>query len=281
MAEAEVVIPSKEELLTGEPESQEFNPESAQADPVELEARQGGWVSKEEWTESGKDPRGWRQADVWLDRGEFFKKINTLQGELSQTKQQVAAAFETGRKMAEQSFKKEITDLKAERRQAMVDQDFETVDKLDEKLDDLKEKAKNPAPVAPAKPQVPPEFDLFVSRNPWYNQDSALHYAADGIGYEFAKVNPNAKPADLYFYVETQMRKRFGEQAGGEKSPKVPPAPDGGQPSRQATTNNRSLSEVKKSLSEQERSIMKTLIQTKVFKNEEEYLKEYANAPGR
>lgn len=274
---AEVEIPTQAELLNEEPEADPVEP----PDPLEADARAGGWVSKEEWIAAGKDARGWRAADVWLDRGEFMKTIRTLQNEVVNTKQQVKAAFETGRQIAEASMKKEIDDLKLERREAMEAHDLDKADELSDKIDVLKEKAKAPAPEVRGAPTPPPEYSIFLDRNPWYNIDPALHYAADGIGYEFAKVNPKASAADLYFFVERKMKERFPELTG-KQAGRLPPSPDGSNTKGNSSgALPQSYAALKKGMEETERSIMKTLIETKVFKNEEEYLKEYAKASRR
>jgi hypothetical protein len=184
--------------------------------------------------------------------------------------------------MAEAQLKAEIEGLKEQRREALREGDFVAADETDSKIDELKDKMANAkAPqVNPNTLTTPPEYHVFVQRNPWYNEDPAYHYAADGIGYEFMKVNPSARPADLYHFVETKMREKFPELGGKRKL--SPPSPDGGgQVPREGSGGRGGLTGVKAQMSEMERGIMKNLVQSGLFKNEEEYLKQYVDAPGR
>jgi hypothetical protein len=277
-------IPSKEELLDAikQDEVEKTVVATEQYSEVEQEAMERGWTPKEQWE---GDPKQWRPADVWLDRGEFLETIRGLRTELHSTKQQVAAAFQQGQKMVNQQIKAELDDLKTARREALQEGDLVQADKLEEKIDEIKDGMRNTqAPrVDTSKLAPPPEFNEFVQRNPWYEQDAAYHYAADGIGYEFIRVNPNATPGQLYSFVEKTMRSKFPELAGKRKI--GPPSPDGGDRRsvpREGTANRGgSLSAIKSQMNDMERGIMKTMIQTGVYKSEEEFLKEYAAAPVR
>jgi hypothetical protein len=284
-------VPSKEELLNIiEGEEQEGGEESTeqkeevQLSEIEQEAQQEGWMPKEDWIEAGHDPKQWRPADVWKDRGEFFKTINSLKQELQLTKRQVQGAFIQGQKMAEAVYNQQLSELKSARREAMANQDIETVEKIEEKMDELKSKQNAPAPQVPQQAQnlpVPQEFNDFVDRNPWYNKDPILHYAADGIGYEFLRVNPNASPETLYRFVERKMKEKFPEIASTRKMPPSPNESGNTLRGGASTAKGGSLSALKSGMSDMERSIMKTLVSTGQFKNEEEYLKAYQTAPTR
>lgn len=290
------VTPTREELLAvinGQaepkaPETEEVSPETPTPETpklssIEEQAVAQGWQTKEDWVASGKDPDNWRDATSWVDRGQFFQTISNLRNELQATKQQVAQAFETGRRLAAQKAQEEIAALKEIRKDALREGDFDKAEVVTDKIDKIKEEAAKPAPqVQQAAP--PPEFNMFVQRNPWYMNDPVLHHTADGLGYEFYRRNPNASPADLYFFVETKMREKFPELNGPK--PKMPPSPERGSTSPRPSAPSQSggdktISALKADMNEVERGIMKTLIQTKVFKNEEEYLKEYAKAPAR
>ena len=277
MAE-EVVIPTKEELL-GENEVELS--EAPQLSAREQEAAGQGWMPEKDWVAAGKDAQSWRPAESWLDRGQFFSKINSLQSELQATRTQVAESFKAGQRMAEATYKQEIADLKSQKKQAITDGDFEKAADLDDKIDAKKEQLAKPATQAPTTVTPPPEYHLFLQRNPWYNTDSTLHYAADGLGNEFRRLNPQASPADLFWFVEQKMREKFPGEAGNKRS--LPPSPEGGSTNRgnAPTGGQGSLSSAKASMDDLERGIMKTMVKTGVFKNEEEYLKQYVAAPGR
>lgn len=274
----EVKIPTKEEILSA---SEEIVDEAPELSSREQEAAGQGWMPEKDWVAAGKDPSGWRPAESWLDRGQFFSKINSLQSELQATRAQVAESFKAGQRMAEATYKQEIAELKAQRKQAVTEGDFEKAADLDEKIDAKKEAMAKPATAAPSVVTPPPEYHLFLSRNPWYNSDTAFRAAADGLGNEYRRLNPGATPADLFWFVESKMKEKFPELAGGRRS--LPPSPEGGSTNRgnASAGGSGSLSSAKASMDEVERGIMKTMIKTGVFKNEEEFLKQYVAAPGR
>lgn len=285
----EVVIPSKAELLGKIDDQEEIvegdgeeGGEEVELSPREQDAVTQGWQTEKDWVASGKDAKTWRPAEQWLDRGAFFKKIGELNSELASTKAQVSEAFKTGQRIAEANFKAEIDELKAQRRVAQQEGDFETADKIDEKIDEKKEQFKQPTVKTPTNLAPPPEYDLFLDRNPWYNTDSVLHFAADGLGYEYKRLNPQAKPADLYWFVEQKMKEKFPELGGKQKeTAKLPPSPDSAANNRGSAPAKGSMSEARRNMDEMEVSIMKTLIKNGDFKSEEDYLKQYAATPSR
>lgn len=279
------LIPSKAELmdLIESDDNVEVDEESTEADaPVytarEQEAIAQGWQSEEDWVASGKDVKQWRPAESWLDRGDFFKTISNLNGKIVQQEKLIVAAFEQGRKLEQTKLKEEIEELKEQRKTARQEGDFEAADKIDDKIDAVKEKQDAPMPKAPATITPPPEFGVFRQRNPWYDKDVALHFAADGIGGEFLRQNPRASNADLYWHVEQVMAQRFPEIRG--KTATAPPSPSGaGGSVKSNTASAGASSKLEAQMSDMEKEIMKTLIKGGTFKNKEEYLKEYAAAP--
>ena len=94
----EVVIPSKDELLTigeegGEEGIEEQVPEIS---PEEERARSGGWVPKTEWK---GDPNEWRSAKEFNERGEIFATMRDLRKQNSEVKQ--ALQFLTNQQKAQ------------------------------------------------------------------------------------------------------------------------------------------------------------------------------------
>lgn len=270
----EVKIPTKDELL-GEQVPAEQTPQEAapqqtpQFTEVEERAMRLGWTPKDDWK---GDPLAWRPADVWLDRGEMLHELSRMKSKLETTEKQVAEAFKQGRTMAEAKFKEELAALKAARREAMQEGDFEKVDRIEDRMEIVKEKQREQVK-APVANEPPPEFSVFLQRNPWYNNEEKLRYMADAVGHAFLKKNPNALPAELYFHVEQEMLP-FVKQP----TRKGPPAPEGGRQNggrSPSASGEGSLSGIEAQMSDEDRAIMNTLIKTKVFENKEEYLKEY------
>jgi hypothetical protein len=152
-----------------------------------------------------------------------------------------------------------------------------------DKLDTLKVRISKGevAPMPKTATTPPPEFGIFEQRNPWYNADNVLHHTADAVGFEFLRVNPQATPAMLYSYVEKTMREKFPELDG--KPVKGPPSPGSSPnvPKQGGSGVKTNYTALKANMNELERGIMKNLVSTGVYPNEEAYLKDYASAPGR
>jgi hypothetical protein len=245
--------------------------------PIELEAMNEGWVPKEHFK---GDPKQWRPAEQWLDRGNFFRTISQLRDELKTTKAQVAEAFKQGEKIATAQYNERLQELKAIRRKALQEGDLDTADKIEDQIEEHREN-KNKAQPVKATIDTPPEFYQFVQRNPWYQTDAIMQATANAVGAQFVQANPRAQPADLYNYVETMMKQRFPDLYGGKVlREKVAPSTETSSGNRAQTTQANTFKKYKDGMNEMELGIMKTMIRAhpKRFPNEEAYLKEYAKA---
>lgn len=283
----EVKIPSKEELLNLTEESvEEGTQETQQAEvselnEVEQEAAAQGWTTKEAWVAAGKDPKQWRSADVWLDRGEFFRAIRERDAKIENLSKQVSEAYKVGQKIAEGQFKKELDILRARKEQALEEGDASTAIRIQDLIEEKQEtaKAELPSKEVPKAFTPPPEYNLFTQRNPWYLSNTTLQYTADAVGIKYKQQNPEATPADIYFFVETEMYKEFPKLNPKNAASKLPPMDGGSQGSSKSNvTRSNDLSSLKKNMSEMDLSIMRTLIRNNDFPNEEAYLKQYAEA---
>lgn len=289
--EQEVKQPTKEELLQAIDNQEEEvgqvadeTPQEVELSEVEQEASHMGWTPKEDWIKAGHDPKEWRPADVWLDRGRFFSTINSLKNELQVTKQQVGEAYQLGRKMAEAALQDELRELRQEKKDALAMGDLVKADEIQEQIDLTKEKKEReiPPPV-PRNFAPPPEFELFVQRNPWYNSNKVLRYTADAIGAEYMQTHKGATPADLYFFVENTMRQEMekitGSKVPGQPKEKIAPMVEEGGVNRGGSKQaggGGSLSSIKSGMNEFERSIMRNIIASTPNMTEEKYLKEYS-----
>ena len=276
----EVVVPTP----PVEGENEEVVVQTPEPTEVELEAMQEGWTPKDQWK---GDPKEWRDAPAWIDRGQLLRTITSLRGEVknatTQLTAQVGAAFKQGKAIADAQYNEKLAELKAVRRQALEEQDFVTADKLEDKIDELKENREKPQTEAKVQ-NVPQEFYTFVARNPWYDKNSVMKHTANAVGAQFVSTNPNATPADLYWHVEQQMKENFPQLYGGKtvKNSALPSTEGGGSQGTKSSSNgDASLLSLKKDMSDMDISIMKNLIKGGTFKNEAEYLAEYAKAPSR
>ena len=262
-------------------EAQEVTQPEVTLSPAEQRAKGFGWTTKEEWENNGGDPAVWRSAEVWLERGEMLGTINQLKHKTDILERSVKKAFEAGEAMAKARFDDQLAELKAAKRVALAEGDLVKAEDLGEEIAELREKKQADAPAAvPRDVTPPPEFNLFVQRNPWYESDSVKRYTADAIGVEYFNAQKKMTgrtptPAELYFYVETKMNEKFGHQ--GER--KVPATQVGGNQKASrgdAPGLDKSLSGIKAQMSDEERSIMKVVLNATPKLTEQAYLEEYS-----
>lgn len=190
-----------EETQSGE--GQEI--EQTQVDPVEEQARAQGWVPEDEYTGTGK----WRSAQEFVDRGELFGKIESQNKELKAIRETLAQFKDHHSKVQEAAYKKAIADLKAKKKEALVEGDADLVIEVDEQLHEVKQQQQR-AQQEPAQ-QVPqmehPEFVAFKSKNGWYESNKAMRGWADGRGIELQEQGKS--PSEILGIISREVREEF------------------------------------------------------------------------
>jgi hypothetical protein len=153
---------------------------SAETAALEQEARQSGWVAKQEWVDQHGSEKGWKSAEDYIDFRRNFLPIVTRENKELRAKIAALEAKETQRE-AQQREAKVSTDrqiLRAQMRQAREDGDWDKVDEITDQLFDLKVAEKTPPVAAKTAPPVDPEvqrdFLEFTARNPWVKTDQRL-----------------------------------------------------------------------------------------------------------
>ena len=188
--------------------------------PIENEARGQGWVSQDEWEESGRDPGEWRPAKEFVERGEIFKTLHSVKRELKQEKAAREVLQKHHQYVFEKAHLKAIEDLKRERRVAIRNEDLETAEAIAEEIDELKDThAKEKELVVQenqkAAASTPnPEFQNWVEQNQWYLMDPDLRDFADASAIVYIKRNPDTSPGAILKHVEKDLRSKFPDKFG-------------------------------------------------------------------
>ena len=231
---------------------------------IEEKARQKGWVPEDEWKRTDKE---WVDADEFLRRDSFFKKISSLKFEIQQLRDSMRVREQQHAEILEKERKQMIEELKAAKKQALREGEFEQAADLDEQLDNLRE---IPA-VKPQSPQEPPpEFIQWVGENDWYTEYPHLRAEADALGPAIANMNPNMPFPKILDEVAKRVKMAHPEifnSAG-----KQPVSKAEGAQTRKATKKTKGLS--LDDLPESDRKVARTLIKNGVL-TEEQYLKDY------
>lgn len=250
----------------------------AAPDPAEEQASQFGWVPKEDWVAQGKDPSEWRSAKEFNERGELYNSLHSTKRELKQTQATLTALQRHHQFVFEKAHQQAIEELKREKRAAMRNEDFETVeaieDEMEKKANEFREAQAiltREQQVAAAAAQPHPDFQAWVGRNSWYTQNPEMKEDADAFGVVYMSKNPTAAPADVLKYVEGRIRKQYAEKFQTRKA--APSAVAG--VNRTNASGRPAASDFE--MSETERDIMNSLVRSGVM-TEAKYIAELKKA---
>lgn len=193
----------------------------AEVSPVEEDARGQGWVSKEEWVETGRSAEDWKTAKDFIKDGEFIKTISSLKKEQKQTQAALGALQRHHKFVFEKAHAKAVEDLKLERRAALRADDIDAVEAIEEKIAEVNtEYVRSAQTMAQEQATInigpPQELVDFVQRNPWYQNDSDLRDEADAIGFVY--LNKGGERSGLLSHVERKIKQKFPEKFGVKRA---------------------------------------------------------------
>lgn len=269
MPDFEENIPTGEELLNQVEQTKVEAPE-----PTEHEKRamEKGWVPKDQW--SG-DPDTWRPAKDYLDRGELIGKIMAQGRQLEELRQAVTFLSEKEKKQFVAGYERAIEETKAQRNAFLREGEVLEAAELDDKLDMLKEQAREAKQAIRSQAAPPGPSQTFISwaeRNTWYNGRDHVSKFADDKGDEFKRANPSSTESEMLEYVEREVKKEYAHKFGT----KAAPNPDGDGRNPRGTSGKNSMSGIEASLTDLERTIMRTVLKTTPGMTKEQYLKDYS-----
>jgi hypothetical protein len=231
-----------------------------QVSKAEEEARAQGWVPKDEF--NGEEHK-WVDAGEFLRRGELFGKIESQNKELRAIRDTLAQFKDHHNKVQEAAYKKAIEDLKAKKKEALLDNDADLVIEVDEQLADVKATQRTIQAQArqPEPQQEHPEFVAFKQKNSWYDSYKPMRAWADVRGMELAQEGKS--PSEVLRQVEREVRSEFPtkfENPNRTKPNAVEGSPQRGRAAEGAYSPN-----------ETERELAKKFVRQGLFKNEQEY----------
>lgn len=235
---------------------------------AEQKAMEQGWVPQDQWE---GDPEQWRPAKEFLDRGELFKKIEDQNRTIKEFKRALDDLKQHHSKTRETEYARALQALKAQKKTALEEGDADTVIKLDDQIDLVKEeqqKLKQQAQV-PDVPEVNAEFTQWVEKNSWYESSQPMRAYADALGRDLAF--KGLTPSQVLKEVEKQVRLEFPNKFTNPNRNK-PGAVEG-------STNKGGRGDNDISLSDEERRVMQRFVRTGVM-TEKEYLAELKRIKG-
>jgi len=231
-------------------ESQMDNSQVNEPTPVELQARDSGWVPKEEY--KGEEHK-WVDAGEFLRRGELFKKIEDQSKQLKDVRNALNEMKKLHGQVREVEYKRALDALREQKKQALIDGDADAVISVDERIDLVKDQQRELAKEPPAVQESTehPEFTAWTERNGWYKASTPMRAFADALGRELASAGNS--PSEVLKKVEAEVKKEFPHKFQNPNQGK-PGAVESGRGTRTTSTGF--------VMTDEERRIMNTFVRT-------------------
>lgn len=250
------------ENIPAEPEHEQQSPEQS---PAELEAREQGWVPKDEFdTASG---RKWYDAEEFLRRGELFGKIESQNKELKSIRATLDQFKNHHKKVQETAYKKALADLRAAKKDALIEGDPDKVIEVDEQIQEVREQQANleRTESAPAPQEEHPVFVNWRNENSWYDNTKKMKLWADARGAELGR--EGYSPPEVLARISKEAREEFPERFTNANRNKPGAVESGTQRGGKSATEAYQPSAIEKSMA-------RKFVQQGLFKNEQEYYNE-------
>jgi len=236
--------------------------------PTEQKAMEAGWVPQDQWE---GDPDQWRPAKEFVDRGELFKKIEDQNRTIKEFKRALDDLKGHHAKTRETEYARALQVLKSQKKTALEEGDADSVIKLDDQIDLVKEqqtllKQRNDIV---QEPTIDPEFTAWVDKNKWYDTNQPMRAYADALGRDlaFKGLTPSAVLQEVEKNVKLEFPNKFTN-------------PNRNKPgSVEGSSNKGGKGDSSVSLSEEERRVMQRFVRTGVM-SETEYIKELNRIKG-
>jgi len=242
--------------------------QQAQISTIEDQAREQGWVPKEEFM---GDEHKWVEPGEFIRRGELFKKIDQTTRHAKKVEQTLEQFKSHYLKMQEIANKNAIETLKRERKEARDNGDFDKVDELEEQMEEVKANAaaaKAEISATTEVPEVYPEVAAWVERNDWYNKDMPMKAYADTVAMQLNKQGITGSA--LLKGIDAEVRKAFPAKFSN---------PNRERPSAVEGSTNKGGRAAEFELSEQETRIMNSFVRDGVM-SKAEYIADLKKVKG-
>ena len=246
-------------------------------DEVEILAKEMGWRPKENFN---GDEADFVDAVQYIRKGQDIqdgmrkslkdqkRQLSDMSVSLTELKQHNERVF----KAEVGQLKKELNDLKQQKKAAIQDGDVTLVDELDEQIDTVKESMVPPEQTKTQQSQEGerPEFDAWVKENPWYDADPEMQQYADSLAGE----NKGLTFDRLAKLVSRKTEEAFPDKflARGKTRDAVSRVEAGG---RKVTTGNFT----KADLSDSQKTIMNQFVRQGIM-SEKDYIRDISITQG-
>lgn len=260
--------------VQGSGEVQEQQAEKPQYSAVEQRALEMGWRPLEEFD---GDEADFVDAKEFVGRRPLYEGLSSVKKQLKATQQALEALKHHHTKVKETEFQNALKVLKEQKKAALKEGEVDAFYELEERIESIEsqkqEFLEEQKKISVDVPSVDPELQVWMSKNPWYTTSAAMRAHADEVGNTLAREVQMGRltPQQALREIEKEVRKEFAHKFTNPNKEKAP--------SVEASTSRGSKSGDSFEMSEQERSVMNTLVRSKVM-TKEEYIRDLKAAKG-
>lgn len=192
----------------------------------ETSAKEKGWKPKEEFE---GDLDAWVPAEEFIKRQPLFDKIKTQSKKLKELEKTVEALSKHYKIGIEQAKERAIAELKEQRKEAIELGEVAEVEKLDLKIDQVKQMSApetNPIGLAP-------EIESFIEeQKSWFNKDIEMTDFAVSYNESYLRRSPGDLEKSLEETLKA-VKKAYPEKFENTRR-KTPPTVEGGEASEKS-----------------------------------------------
>lgn len=195
---------------------------------IEKVAYAQGWRPKEEFVKAGNDPKAWKEAGWWLDRGELLGQASQLRKEVKQIKEAFIRMTEYNRQAYIRGQEDMLSRMKADKRMAMKEGNLDVVADLDEKIEEVQDTLQVAKTAAQENPIIETRqeqniadsavYQNWLAENRWYTTNEKLHNFANFTMASWVKQNPNVTPAQALAYLTKTVKETYPNEFAGRRA---------------------------------------------------------------
>jgi len=186
--------------------------EDKETDPVNDAARAQGWVPQEEWD---GDPADWRNSQVFLERGDYFKTMSTQRKEIDKLNKTVTKMAEIQSKVRINEREKVIKELSQTKLEAMEEGDYNKVMDVDAEISKVRLEPEEIIETTPLENNhVQETISNYIEKNKWYTSNPEMRAHADMLSTGYSSINANASIEDIIAYVDSEVKTRYPQEFG-------------------------------------------------------------------
>lgn len=236
------------------PEGQTPDPVATpEVDPIEQKALEMGWRPKDDFN---GDEAEFIDAKEFVRRAPLFEKIEHQGKQLKSAIKALEAFKDHYSKVKETEYNRALSELKAARKAASREGDFERAEQYEEHIERIESEAaefkQEQQQIRVDEPaQQNPQFVSWKNRNPWYENTPHMRVFADEYGIKLARAGE--APDKVLKLVEEAVKKEFPNKfrnPNRDSDSSVESPNRSGRPPKD---------DFEASLNDQERQVMRTL----------------------